>query len=301
MPHAVRVNPVNGSSITKKQLKHNMESAGGGKGSVAKSLLKSEWHQQGIVASPHYHRLKASIPVVSARTKRTQDDLQIVDDNEFLYYKDPLQGGYNYWEDHRSSTHHEEGFDRIETDRFGNSTVYRYRRLSDRSSFLQPWSTTVYRSVVQRGSADPSANFTPTSRPPAPNYYTPAVAQAPRPRASPTIPPHNVTVLSTTPQLALPDVPGATYPPETRPPSVSGRVYGPRGNSAPFSYAPFRGFNQPGGSAPKRGGRSLRYADLYPNERKCVAEKLGGWASFKLLPYSQQISALRTCLRSSSY
>jgi len=299
MPHAVRVNPATGASITKKQLKRRMESEGGGKGSISKAMLKSEWHQQGILASPHFHRLKASIPVVTARSKRNQDDLQIVDDNEFLYYKDQLQGGYNYWEDHRSSTHHEEGFDRIETDRFGNNTVYRYRRLSDRSSFLQPWTTTVYRSVIQRSAADENRNFTP-----APQAQRPAVAPVvlPRPTQAPSVPAHTVTVLpSPQPRRDLPNVPGATYPPETRPPTVSSRVYGSRGNSTPFSYAPFRSFNQPRGSAPKRRGRTLRYADLYPNERKCVNEKLGGWASFKLLSYSQQISALRTCLRSSRY
>jgi len=299
MPHAVRVNPVNGASITKKQLKHRMESQGGGKGSISKAMLKSEWHQQGILASPHFHRLKPSIPVVSARSKRSQDDLQIVDDEEFLRNKDPLHGGYNYWEDHRSSTHHEEGFDRIETDRFGNTVVYRYRRLSDRPNALMPWATTVYRSVVQRSVADENRNFTPS--PPAQRPVS-APVTLPRPTQAPSIPAPTVTVLpSPQPRRDLPNVPGATYPPETRPASVSSRVYGSRGNTASFSYAPFRGFNQPRGSAPKRRGRTLRYADLYPNERKCVNEKLGGWASFKLLPYSQQISALRTCLRSSSY
>jgi len=292
MPHAVRVNPVNGSSITKKQLKHRMESQGGGKGSISKAMLKAEWHQQGILASPHYHRLKASIPVVAPRSKRNEAEHEIVDDEEFLHYKDQLHGGFNYWEDHRSSTHHEEGFQRIETDRFGNTTEYSYRRISNRASYLQPWDTTVYRSVVGRSVADENRNFTPSPQQPRP-------AQPPRPVNPPNVAPRGVTVLTTQP--ALPDVPGATYPPETRPASVSSRVYGSRGNTASFSYAPFRGFNQPSGSAPKRRGRTLRYADLYPNERKCVNEKLGGWASFKLLPYSQQISALRTCLRSSRY
>jgi len=299
MPHAVRVNPITGAPTTKKQFKHRTESEAGGKGSISKAMLKAEWHQQGILASPHYHRLKASIPVVAPRSKRNEAEHEIVDDNEFLYYKDQLHGGYSYWEDHRSSTHHEEGFMRAETDRFGNTTQYSYRRISNRASYLSPWDTTVYRSVVGRSVADENRNFTPSPQPQRPAQ---APVVLPRPTQAPSIPAHTVTVLpSPQPRRDLPNVPGATYPPETRPASVSSRVYGSRGNTAPFSYAPFRSFNQPRGSAPKRRGRTLRYVDLYPNERKCVNEKLGGWASFKLLPYSQQISALRTCLRSSRY
>jgi len=60
MPKSVRVNSVSNAPITKKQLKHTMESQGGGKGSISKALLKQAWHAQGPLAIPHFHYVKSA-------------------------------------------------------------------------------------------------------------------------------------------------------------------------------------------------------------------------------------------------
>jgi len=104
------------------------------------------------------------------------------------------------------------------------------------------------------------------------------------------------------PQLALPDVPGATYPPAPKPtPPVRSAGWKSGASSVPFSYAPFRGFNSAQRPPARRSARSVRYADLYPKERICVREYPGGWAAFKLLPYATQIATLKRCTSARRY
>jgi len=69
-----------------------MESEGGGKGSVSKTLLDNEWKQQGIVAVPHFHYVKAApgpLPGTgpSKRQQTLEHEVQ-VDRYEFEWMKE---------------------------------------------------------------------------------------------------------------------------------------------------------------------------------------------------------------------
>lgn len=289
MPHSVKVNPVTGASITKKQLKKQLTTNNYGV-KPSKEQLKSEWRMQGILAVPHFRELKPALSAaLNNRTKRRNDTLLLTDEEWLADKSDP--NSRNYYEDHSRWDYHFESFERDVT--VGNVIEHRlYERRSSRSARLAPWSVTPSYTVVSRQYI-PSGN----SSVAAPRF--PGMPMANRDPPS-------------FPAVGIRDVPGPQSSIKERPvyrspayvPSSVSRqpLSSASGDSASFSYAPFRSFNQPLVSARKRRATSpLRYSDLYPNERECVRTKLGGWALFKLLPYSQQISALRTCLRSSRY
>lgn len=249
-----------------------------------------------IMSAPAFHRLKASIPAVNLQkrgggNRRHMEDLELREGQYDAFKRD---GHYtNYWENNSRWDHHEEGFT-IRRDMGDYYIDTDYKRYADRSSLLGGWTVTSGASIYRV--EKPSAVSTyvaprPSSPPRTRADQRPSWTEAPAAQQYGTAPPV---------RLDLPDVPGATYPPQASAAPV--RSYPSKSrNSAPFSYAPFRGFNQPRKPAAKRGARSLRYSELYSYERKCVRDKLGGWAAFKLLPYSQQISALRACTRSSRY
>jgi len=281
MPKSVKILPNASHGVTFKQYRKEYPN-------TAKAILKSIWKNDTILAIPHYHTPKPPVePPRTLRPKRVEGDLRLVDDSEFLFRKDPLQGGYGYWEDHRDDLFHKEGFDYKEWDAPDHYTVYRYVRYSRRQNLLHGWTTYVYRQAVGSG-------FTPSEFTPAPPPSASAPVQTPRP-------PANVPVTVAPSNQGYGTVPPVTFTPRANDPP---RAAGAGRDAGGFSYAPFRGFVQQPRKPARRGSgvvRSrLRYSDLYPRERVCVRTKLGGWAAFSKLPYSQQIVALRRCLRARS-
>jgi len=283
MPHSVKVLPNASHGVTFKQYKKEYPN-------TAKAILKSIWkNKENILAIPKFHRIKPVVAPPSSNRKRVGHELEIVSDEEFLRNKDLLHGGRNYWEDHSNPTIHREGFDRTVQDGPDHYTTYRYLRISHRPNAIVPWAVTVYREAIDAGSTWQPSTPTPVSAP----------AEGPRPLSPPRARADQRPSWTEAPSAQqYGTVPAVTFTPRPVSGAPPTRAAG-AGNSAPFSYAPFRGFVKSGGKA-RRSSRTpsrLRYSDLYPYERECVRTKLGGWAAFSKLPYSQQIAALRRCRR----
>jgi len=238
------------------------------------------------MTQPHFHKLKAGIPVVSHK-RGTRKQLLMEEEIPDGWWYNRKQGSnaYGHWEDNSDPYHHIEGFSTFDDHGDGTGVEHVYYRSADRSALLGPWR------VVASHAAYAVDN-------------RPASAVAIR---APTQTIAGPTVLPRTPTPApqrrdLPNVPGATYPPApSTAPSVRGSSWKSGARSVPFSYAPFRGFNSAQRAPARRSARSVRYADLYPKERICVRDYPGGWAAFKLLPYATQIATLKRCTSARRY
>jgi len=236
-----------------------------------------------IMTSPAFHRIKASIPS-ALRAKRTGGSRRLLGEEELhagTYDGLKLAGDYyGYWEDNSRWDHHVEGFTRRED--AGDYYLEReYTRTADRSAYLSPWTvvTGVRTYRVEKQRANPAASPANLPRLPSMQFanQTPASFPTPGIRNQPG------------PQLHLPDVPGATYPPKD-PPSVR------RGNASVNREPSFRR-----GSYYRRSAyrRRLKWSDLYRREQDCILHKVGKLRWLQM-DYPQQISSLRACMRAAT-
>lgn len=302
MPSSVKVNPVTGAAISKKQLKKQLTVNNYGV-KPTKAQVKAEWHMQGILAVPKFQKLKPVLATaLNVRSKRSESSVQSeINRDEFLAHIRDRGSDFDEQNPYEYNVTHPDGS--VDHYRWNVSYEVPHKSFLQRLNPLNwvnqfnPYSGTQDHVPRQVSHYNVTHEDRPgiTKRPNAPSSLPVNTEPVAAPRANP------VVVSGPVPAVGYvqPVYRSPAYVPQavtrTTVPSTSG-------NSASFSYAPFRGFNQSSKSTGKRRATSsLRYSDLYPNERECVRTKLGGWAKFKLLPYSQQISSLRACLRASRY